>query len=241
MQRCFDSTDDGIVTPHRRFNVHTRPLSGEERDGLRQRATEAEQAELAAQQKSRRWKVLLGAAVVIYALLWVVTVQQQLDRTKATVSTIASFSVVTGAAIWEWHARRQKIASIRRNWAESIAAAHAVEVTQIDVAPLRAWGGADGWIFELGDGFGLFAEWDIPQDEPKSAICWCRAGGGFHWVRQAGVPIPTSPMKVDWEAFPSEHPLALHFGPALFRLAGGDPIQDLLTFESGSFPLGEES
>jgi hypothetical protein len=219
--------------------IQTRPLSASELADLKRQAAEAEGQEAEAQRRSwlpvRRNGVIV---LLIYLALWLATWRLQLDLKKTLVSTVASLVVVSVASVLELRSARSRLMRVRNTWAESIAAAESNPVWQIDIAPRRAWGNEHGWIFDLGDGRGFFAEWNIPYKDPRERISWRMAWGGFEWLDQSGERIRSEPFRLDWNRFPDDHALARTFGPAIFRLGDRDPAAALLAFEDGTFPLG---
>jgi hypothetical protein len=221
------------------IQIQTRPLSASELADLKRQAADAEGLEAAAQRRSWRPVRRNGAFVLlIYVALWVATWRLQLDVTKTLVSTVASLVVVSAASVLEVRSARSRLMRVRNTWAASIAGAESNPVWQIDIAPRRAWGDEQGWIFDLGDGRGFFAEWNIPYKEPRQRICWRLACGGFEWLDQSGERIRSEPLRLDWNRFPDDHALARTFGPAIFRLNDQDPAAALLAFGDGTFPLG---
>ncbi len=220
-----------IATP--RLQIHWRPLSEAEGADLERQAAEAMEREKG---RLRRWglamPVVTGLVAAIYAALWMATFQLQLDLTRTIVSTVASFALLAGLVFWE----RRRLAKLRADWAKRIAEAAAYPLLQTDVEAERAWFGEPGWIFELGDGHALFADWDFPQDQPRARISWRQSQEGFHWLEQSGSSLPVGRFVIDWETLPDSHPLAKQPGPALFRLDSGDPAEALLAFREGSFP-----
>jgi hypothetical protein len=180
-----------------------------------------------AEQQSARRRTLrtLTAGGAVYSAMWAAVLLTGHEGFVA--STIA---VAAGVSTWGLRRTRR-----RNDWAKRIADAKARPVEQIDIAPLRAWRCGTGWIFDLGGGVGMFAEFEIPGGAPKSLLTWRKAMGCTAWIDQSGSEIACGAVSVP--SLPAHHPLRERVSPVVFTLDSKNPVESLLRFEGGHFAL----
>lgn len=220
------------------IRAERRPINAFELADLERQREAAESTALAAQ-RSLRAQIAKSLVIggVIYIVMWgAVLVSGQDGLTKPFVSTVAGASVAIGVSTWEMRRSRREVVRARTGWAQAIVEAKLNPVEQVDIAPLRAWSCGEGWIFDLGGGAGMFAEFDIPEDVPRALLTWRKAYGCAAWIDQSGDEVPRDAVNVP--ALPADHPLCNSWGPAVFLLDSKDPGGSLVRFEGGHFPLG---
>lgn len=222
------------------FDVLRRGLSDTERQDLARQAAANEQFMLVHLRRALRWAVLTGVAVTaIYAVLWLATVTMKLDRTKSIVSSVAAAAVYVAACTWDLRQSWGRVKAVRKQWGDLRNRAEATPVIEAEVRPHRVWKWEYSWLFDLGDGRALLAEWDLPRKSASERIVARITAEGIQWIDQYGEDLPAASLDFDWDRLPDDHPLAENWGPAVFRLQG-DPGDSIRAFADGSFPLHVE-
>lgn len=222
------------------MRIVKRPLSEFEHIDLFRRAEEAEEfmrSHWRGIMRRTAWAAVAVAA--IYALLWWATFHFHTEVEKTVISTAVSAVVLLGVAAFELWEARARVWAVQRNWEQTVREAEDNDVVELQLEPVQAWAGEGGWLLDLGDGRGLWAEWDLPAGRPTATMAVRVAYSGILWIDQEGEPCPAFPLDLDWRTLPPEHPLTHEWGPAIFRL-GLDPVASLVSFKEWSFPLGSE-
>jgi hypothetical protein len=208
------------MTDPDRLRVRQRPLADQERADLERQARESERFLLADWTRAiRRW-TLIGTAVaaILGALAWA-TFARDLVRTKSIVASVAGALVFVASAGWDLRQNRGSLRRLRASWERAIKEAAAKPVVEIEVDPLRAWGGAEtGWMFDVGGRRALYADWDLPLGGPTEKIVASVSPAGGVWFDQTGEELDAEPFPYSWEDVRDEHPLLEKTGPATFRL-----------------------
>jgi hypothetical protein len=180
-----------------------------------------------AEQRSARRRTFrtLAAGGAVYSAMWAAVLLTGHEGFVA--STVA---VAAGVSTWGLRRKRR-----RNDWVKRVAEAKAHPVEQIDIAPLRAWRCGTGWIFDLGGGVGMFAQFEIPGGTPRSLLTWRKAMGFAAWIDQSGAAIACGTVSV--LSLPANHPLCERVSPVVFALDSKKPVESILRFEGGHFAL----
>jgi hypothetical protein len=180
-----------------RVEIVARPLSATEQADLDRRAGEDEAWALERWQRGGRrwWTAVAGAGMLILAAMWWATLRYQKDIQKAAVSTIACSVLIAGFGLWDWREGRKRVSAARKRWAELRELARREPVVEMAVWPVRAWGSdAENWVIDVGEGWAVFTEWDLPQRRPTARIVFRACAAGFSWIDQEGDPCPAAPL-----------------------------------------------
>ena len=215
-----------------RLRVRRRPLAERERADLERQALESERFVVADWTRAlRRWTSIGIAVLVIFAALAWAAVSYALDRTQS--AAVAAGGAVAFAAFAGWDLRhaRTKVRRLRDAWSRTIQTAGEQPVVEIELRPARAWGAGDtGWIFDVGGGRALYADWDLPLGSPTGTIVAAVSPAGGVWFDQSGAEIESEPFPYSWEDVRDDHPMLETQGPATFRLEAdaGSSFRDFL-------------
>ncbi len=179
----------------------------------------------------RRWILLGAAVVVILGALWWATLQGGLNRSKSAAATLGgclAFVVLCGWELWE---ARGRVAAVREAHARTLETALAKPVYEMTVQPARVWGSPeDGWMFDVGGGRALFADWDLPEGAATERIVASVSPAGGMWFDQSGAELSAEPLPYLWENLRDDHPLLELVGAGAFKL-DDDPGAALRDFE----------
>jgi hypothetical protein len=135
---------------------------------------------------------------------------------------------------WELHEARARVKAVQESHARTIAGASSKPVFEMTIRPARVWGSLeDGWMFDIGGGRGLFADWDLPEGAATETIVASVSPGNGMWFDQSGEEMPAEPLPYLWENLRDDHPLLEYVGAVTFQLDGdpGASLRDFLDHE----------
>jgi len=207
-----------------RLRVTQRPLAERERMDLEVQARNAEHFMLGHWTRTlRRWSVIGLAVLAILTAFWWATAQWGLDIRKSATAAIGGGLAFLALSGWELHEARARVTAVRTAHARTMREASSQPVFEIEVRPARVWGSPeDGWMFDIGGGRALFADWDLPEGAATVTIVASVSPAGGMWFDQSGEELPAEPLPYLWENLRDDHPLLDLVGACTFEL-GEDP------------------
>lgn len=218
-----------------RLRVKQRPLAERERTDLEYQARNAERFMLGHWTRAlHRWSLIGCAVLAILAVLWWATTQWGLDARMSALAAVGGGLAFVAISSWELYEARARVKAVRETHASIMQSAASKPVYEIEVRPARVWGSPeDGWMFDVGEGRALLADWDLPEGAATETIVASVSPAGGMWFDQSGQELQAEPLPYLWENLRDDHPLLELTGAATFELGedAGAALRDFVGHE----------